>query len=57
MKQPESRNTQDEETDKCIQHLQGILKQQHRTIEDPIGQHTTANNNGTINQQNAPIRQ
>ena len=49
MKQPESRNTQDEETDKCIQHLQGILKQQHRTIEDPIGQHTTANNNGTIN--------
>ena len=57
MEQPESRHTQDEKTDKCIQHLQGILKQQYRTIEDPISQHTTAHNNGTINQQNAPIRQ
>ena len=57
MEQSEAHHTQEHKADECVEHPQGIFKQHDGTIENPIGQHSTADDNGAVNQQNAPIRQ
>jgi hypothetical protein len=57
MEQSEAHHTQEHKADECVEHPQGIFKQHDGTIENPIGQHSTADDNGAINKQNAPIRQ
>jgi hypothetical protein len=53
----ETRDAQQRETEHRIQHLQGILKQRLGIIEDPIDNETAKDNNGAINNENAPVRQ
>ena len=57
MEDAEARDTQNDEANQCVQHLQRVLEEHRGTVEDPIRHEATTYNNEAVNQQNAPIRQ
>ena len=57
MEQSETGDAQQDEAEECVDYLQQVGEQALGIVENPIGKESTEQDNGAVNEKNAPIGQ